>query len=130
MSEPLFDQLDPPPGGLTGLRRRILRDARRQVRRRLMRGSVVVVLLLGLTSWVAVQFRASSDVVSPELDLVRIHLGLLPVSSQVVTIPEAQRSTLAVQRVPLPTDQVVFYRVASIEEGTSGGAAPETLDPE
>jgi hypothetical protein len=55
-------------------------------------------------------------------------LGQLAVPDEPVTIPAHRRGDIAVQRVPLPTDQVVFYLVASmpaVENDAGGSEGPE-----
>ena len=52
----------------------------------------------------------------PELDLVRIQLGQLAAPSAPLTIPADRRDHIAVRRVPLPTEDVIFYLVDSIQE--------------
>ena len=121
MPDRIFSQLEPLPGGLAGLRERIERDAHRRVRLRRVQASVAATLLAALVGWAIWGPRTNQSKSSPELDLVRIHLGLLPSPSKAVTIPEDRRNDLAVRRVPLPTDQVVFYRVGSIEEASTTG---------
>ena len=103
------------------MRERLERDAHRRVRLRWAQASVAATLLAALVGWAVLGPSTDQSRSSPELDLVRIHLGLLPSPSEVVTIPEDRRNDLAVRRVPLPTDQVVFYRVGSIEEAGATG---------
>jgi len=43
-------------------------------------------------------------------------LGQLAPPVEPVTLPEAARMSTAVRRVPLPTDEVVFYLIGSIQE--------------
>ena len=43
-------------------------------------------------------------------------LGLSAAPSEPLTIPAEQRAYTAVHRVPLSTDQVVFYLIGSIQE--------------
>ena len=113
--EGMFETLDPPPEGLAGLRERIERDGRRRTRGRLVPTVAAGVLLIVLVSWVVVAPPQAPDIPT-ELDLVRIQLGQLPAPSEAVTIPDDRRGQVAVRRVPLPTDEVVFYLVGSIQE--------------
>ena len=77
--------------------------------------------ILGHSHWAAPRF-VSWVVVAPleepdiptELDLVRMQLGQLAVPSEALTIPPDRRDQIAARRVPLPTDEVIFYRVDSI----------------
>lgn len=114
--ERLFETLEPPPGGLVGLRERIERDARRRVRLRRVQAVAAATVLVALVSWTAFSPRGEPDTLPAEFDLVRMSLGLLAPPSETLTIPEDRRSETAVRRVPLPTDEVVFYLVGSIQE--------------
>ena len=73
-------------------------------------------LVVALVTWAGVGWRGQQDTLPAEFDLVRMHLGLLDVPSEPLTIPAEQRIHTAVRRVPLATDQVVFYRVGSIQD--------------
>lgn len=113
---PFFETLEPPPGGLEGLRSRLARDTRRRrVRARVLAGVGAFAVLLAAT-WTARAPGYTADDLPPEFDLVRMHLGLTPLPSEPVTIPEHRREDTAVQRVPLPTDDVIFYLVGSIRD--------------
>lgn len=116
MPERLFDTLEPPAGGLTGLRGRIARDTRRQATMRRLQAATAAMVVVGLVSWAVVAQRQQVTALTPQFDLVRMSLGLLPPPSEVLTIPEDQRDDTAVRRVPLPTDEVVFYMVGSISD--------------
>lgn len=113
--EGMFETLDPPPGGLVGLRERIERDGRWRTPRRLVPTVATGILLIVLASWSVVAWPEAPDIPT-ELDLVRIQLGQLPAPSEAVVIPDDHRGQVAVRRVPLPTDEVVFYLVGSIQE--------------
>ena len=43
-------------------------------------------------------------------------LGLAPAAAEPVSVPSFEQGATAVQRVPLPTDDVVFYLVATRNE--------------
>ena len=114
--EVLFETFEPPPGGLVGLRARLQRDASRQrIRRRLM-STTAATLLLGVIGWSILGPRREAVATSPELDLVRMQLGLLAAPDEPLTLPTGRRRDIAVWRVPLPTDEVIFYLVGSIHE--------------
>ncbi len=118
----VLDPLSPPSGGLVRLRTRIARDEVRRVSGRRVRvglGALVVAVGVG---WAALNRGSDPVAASPELDLARMSLGLLPAPTEPLTLPEAARATTAVLRVSLPTDQVVFYVMASFQP--SGAAAP------
>ena len=110
--EGLFETLDPPPGGLPKLRERIGGAARWRKRRRPALGAAAVALLIVLVGWV-VFVPSKEPNIPPELDLVRMYLGQLPPPSEALTIPKDRRGEFSVRRVPLPTDQVIFYLVGS-----------------
>ena len=115
-SETVLSTLESPPGGLAGLRARIARDARRRVAVRRLQVAAVATLVVALVTWAGVGWRGQQDTLPAEFDLVRMHLGLLDVPSEPLTIPAEQRIHTAVRRVPLATDQVVFYLVGSIQD--------------
>ena len=73
------------------------------------------ILLIVLASQSAVAWPEAPNIPT-ELNLVRIQLGQLPAPSEAVTIPDDRRGEVAVRRVPLPSDEVVFYLVGSIQE--------------
>ena len=106
-----FETLEPPPGGLAGLRTRIARDAARRRRTRYARlaaAACVALFLVGL-----VTLRRPEPELPAEFQLARMQLGLVAQPTEVLTIPEGQRHKLAAARVPLDTDRVVFYMVGS-----------------
>ena len=116
MSDPyekLFESLDPPRGGLAALRTRIERDRRGRVRALNLQAIAAVVLVLAVASWSVFAPRGPVEPL-PSFDLARIGLGLAPKPPEAVTVPDGRRHELAVQRVPLGTDSVVFYRIASL----------------
>ena len=108
----MFRRLEPPPEGLAKLRMRIERGARRRSRRLLVPSVSAGALILILVGWIVLAPVEESEIPS-ELDLVRIQLGQIPAPSDVLTIPENRRDQVAALRVPLPTDDVVFYLVDS-----------------
>ena len=110
----LFETLDPPPGGLPKLRERLEGDARWRRRGRPALGVSAGLLVVVVVGWVVSSPSEEQDI-PPEFDLVRIHLGQLPPPSEALTIPETRRGQTAVRRVPLETDDVVFYLVDSVE---------------
>ncbi len=112
----LFETLEPPRGGLVGLRARIERDARRRRLQRRLGSTAVATVLLVVIGWSALGPRREVVAASPELDLVRMQLGLLAAPAEPLTLPAGQHRDTAVRRVPLPTDEVIFYMVGSIHE--------------
>ena len=108
----LFETLDPPAGGLPKLRERIESDARWRKRGRPALGVSAGLLVVVLVGWV-VSIPSEEQNIPPEFDLVRIHLGQLPAPSETLTMSDSGQT--AVRRVPLETDDVVFYLVDSVE---------------
>ena len=114
--ERVFETFEPPPGGLARLRERIDRRMGWRARVRYVPAATAASLLVALVSWTAFNPGGRPAPPPAELDLIRMHLGLLASPSETLTIPVDQRSTTAIRRVPLPTDQVVFYMVGSIRD--------------
>ena len=54
-----------------------------------------------------------------------MRFGMEPAPNEVLSVPASQRGRFAVERVPLPTDAVVFYRV-----GFALGDAPSVSEPQ
>ena len=72
-------------------------------------------LVLTAAGWATLGRGPNPAASSPELDLVRMSLGQIAAPTEPLTQAAASRLTTAVHRVPLPTDQVVFYLVGSIQ---------------
>jgi len=113
----LFESLEPPRGGLAGLRARIARDTRRRVLMRRLQTATAALLVLAVAGLTILDPRGRRE--SPlEFRLARMSLGLIPPPSEILTIPEERRHQIAVRRVPLQTDEVLFYLVAPVRENT------------
>jgi hypothetical protein len=112
-SDELFDDLAPPRGGLAGLRARIDRAARRQARLRLLRGAVATGAALGLAGLLLVSRPAETPPPRLELGPSAVRWGLRELPSEPVTVTVGSRGRLAVRRVPLESERVVFYLVGS-----------------
>ena len=110
----LFETLDPPPGGLPKLRERLEGDARWRRRGRPALGVSAGLLVVVFVVWIVFIPSEEQDI-PPEFDLMRIHLGQLPAPSEALTISAPHNGQTAVRRVPLETDDVVFYLVDSVE---------------
>jgi len=113
--ERLFDVLEPPPGGLAGLRARIERDGRRRARSRRVQLLAAATLVAVLAGWSVFAPRGGGEQLPTQFDFARMSVGQLPWPSETLTVPEDRRDEIAVRRVSLPTDEVVFYLVASVE---------------
>ena len=110
----LFRTLDPPAGGLAKLRGRIRGKGHRLTRVPLAPTVSAAVLTLAVVGWVVFAPVEEPDL-PPELDLLRMQLGQLPLPSEAVTVPNTPRGQIAVRRVPLESDEVVFYLVDSVQ---------------
>jgi hypothetical protein len=112
----LFETLEPPRGGLAGLRARIERHSRRRVTLEQLGYASAAVLLLFLVAITMIGPHGSQrDMRHPEFDQARLRLGMSSSPVGALTIPASERATLGARRIPLPTDEVQFYLVASIE---------------
>jgi hypothetical protein len=126
----LFERLVPPAGGWAKLRRRLIEDnntyrsKHRWYRPVILAGSILsgaaVFLLFVLPMW------RPGDVDHPRPDFLHtgiedavhpslVALGLAPEPTTVVTVPLTERHRLAIEQVPLDTDEVVFYWVAAVD---------------
>jgi hypothetical protein len=112
--EKLFEVLEPPPGGLAGLRARIEWDGRRRARSRRVKLLAAATLVAAIAGW-AVFAPRGGEPLPPQFDFARMSMGQLPWPSETLTLPPDKRDEIAVRRVALPTDEVVFYLVASVE---------------
>ena len=95
---------------------RIRADALRRDRRRRAQAALAAGVVVALVGWLALAPRDGRVPVSPELDLVRLSLGQRPGPIEALTIPAGMRQNVAAARVPLPKDDVVFYRIASVRD--------------
>jgi hypothetical protein len=72
-------------------------------------------MAVSLIGWVTRSSHRGQQIQSPEFDFARMSVGLLAQPSEPVTIPKDRRGDTAAWRVSLPTDNVVFYLIGSIE---------------
>jgi len=117
-SHDLFAILEPPPDGPARLRSRMDREKRRSARSRRLRSAAVVGVLGGvlIIGGIALGPGVATDPLPAEFDLVRMALGQIAPPIEPVTLPDVARVSTAVLRVPLPTDEVVFYLIGSIQD--------------
>lgn len=113
----LFESLEPPRGGLEGLKARIERRSRRSASFERLGYASAIVLLLLLTAAMIIGPRG----LRPEPPLAafeqaRLRLGMSSSPVEALTIPASERASVGARRVALPTDDVLFYLVASIED--------------
>jgi hypothetical protein len=113
-SRPLFETLDPPPGGLTRLRTRIRKERRRRVRNRSLVTAAAAVVLVGLVALFFVPTGGDArSLPGMESDLLAIRLGMVDPPTETVSIRPDLRHDYAVLEVPTEDDRVVFYMVGS-----------------
>jgi hypothetical protein len=118
-----FETLQPPRGGLAALRGRLEADGRGRARARRMRfaAAAACVAFLGIMlTWMATRTRdgrprAGLDGEGDPFRMVRLEVGLAAPPEEPLTIPPGQRHRLAAHRVPVESERVVFYRVASLD---------------
>ncbi len=120
----LFETLEPPRGGLARLRSRVERDARGRSRVRRMHAVAATGLLLAFVGLTVFGPEGKREPLPPEFLLARIQLGLVAPPSEPMTIAGELRGELAAQRVPLATDEVVFYRIASLRRTGAKRSSP------
>jgi len=143
--EPLFETLAPPPGGVDGLRQRLRREGRRRRARRAVLGVAGALAIAGAIAGMlaALQVRTSRRPlpIPAELHPALVGLGVQPPPAEPAVIPPGMRHRMALQRVPLETDRVVFYYLAVLPEtpsdpdsrgddpGAGSDAEPDTAPP-
>jgi hypothetical protein len=120
--EDLFVDLEPPSGGLQRLRRRLDAEPVEAPRRRRWRISWVTAAAAAavVVVWLAVApailggptLMVAAEEALPGL----VHLGLADPPSEPVTVPEEERSRVAIERVTTATDAVVYYRVVTLDD--------------
>ncbi len=115
--DPLFETLEPPPGGLPSLRARLRAEQRRAVlRRRAWATSIAAGAAAAVVAAAIVLAPGPSSRQTPSLpdDPALAALALTDVESASVQVPDESLGAVAVERVPLSTTNVVYYRVASL----------------
>lgn len=111
----LFEDLDPPPGGLTRLRARLRTEHRRRIRNRALAVTAAAGTAIGLAAFLVLSGGGDPAANLPGLtsDLVAIRLGLAEAPTEVVSVRAELRREYAVRRLPTSDDRVVFYAVGS-----------------
>lgn len=111
--EALFERLAPPPGGAAALRLRLRRDRwRRRVGPAAVAGASLALALAGL-----VRTAGRDRTIPREPHPALIALGLQAPPAEPATVPPDMRQRMALLRVPLATDDIVFYYVALLPGG-------------
>jgi hypothetical protein len=112
----LFETLEPPRGGLAGLRARVEREseARTRASRRWVMATASCLPLVVLGAILLSTIKPQTPM--PErFRLARIAAGLETPPSEPMTIAKDQHHLVAAQRIPTVSEDVVFYLVASVE---------------
>jgi hypothetical protein len=111
----LLPPLDPPPGGLTRLRARIADERRSPRRPRVVTPALglAATVVLAVVAFALVRNEPTSDLHAADTSLLRMRLGLVDPPAEPVTVPEERRGEMAVQRIDLDTQQVLYYLVSS-----------------
>jgi len=106
----LLREIDPPPGGLDGLRRRLARHARRRAAiGRSAFAAATLALVLGGSLAVREATRPPAVPAWAAESLLAVELGLVEVPDEPVSIPRAARNRLAIRRVDTSDPRVVLY---------------------
>jgi len=108
--------LEPPPGGVDGLRRRLARHARRRKATRRASAGLVAVLVLAVGALTLREHRSRRPL--PEWatsDLLAVELGLVRAPTEPVSVPPEARGRVAVRRVPTGDARVALYLVGRRE---------------
>ena len=111
-----LDTLSPPAGGWGRLRRRIEEDRVRRARRGRVRIAAAVLVLLGGLGWAGLRRGAPPGVASVDFERAGIGGHQLELPTEPLTLPEFARASTAIQRVELPTEEVVFYLVGFVHD--------------
>jgi hypothetical protein len=100
----LFEPLDPPGGGLEGLRKKMAREPARRLQ------LAAAFMLLAATLGLATQLPfGGRELRLPELEQARMRLGMSSQPSEPFTIPEGDRSMAAASRISSADENVLFY---------------------
>ena len=139
--EQVFEELDPPPGGLADLRERIAQQEEPRERRSLRPalrwtagfGALVAaaaVLLLIIATRSQIDNSPEAEIPSPlrigalaNSHPALVSHGLAPAPEQPVIIASSQRQAMAALQVPLDRQDVVFYWVSSAQPPSAENGA-------
>jgi hypothetical protein len=115
---------EPPPGGLERLRARL---AERPPQRSRIVPAVVGVIVMVVAVGLLLGRRPDSAarVSKATLDPRLISLGLQTAPSEPAVVPPEHRHEMALLRVPLRGERVVFYRLVTLPSPTTPGS-PES----
>ncbi len=113
-NKPLFEMLDPPPGGLTRLQARIRGERRRKIRNWTLATAAAGIAAIGLAVLLLLPNGGELPLLPGfESDLLAIQLGLIEAPEESVSIRPDLRNEYAVLEIPTGDDRVVFYMVGS-----------------
>lgn len=120
----LFKKYEPPPGGLETLRVRLERKKKSILLKPAIWASASFTVVLLLITILIIQStfpripRGEEDsfsrLVAQSNDPSLVRYGLVKAPVESVTIPEKDRSQLAALRVPIESEDVIFYWVSSL----------------
>ena len=123
--EDLFKRYDPPPGGLERLRRRMAEEEGRSAGFELWRfartASVVVtialvcVVLPYLAFWDNGGEDPFTELLKASRDPSLVRYGLAEPPRAELSIPADQKTRLAALKVPVDSEDVIFYWIASTD---------------
>ena len=120
--ETLFKKLEPPPGGIAGLHRRLQYEPRRRRTRVAALGLAGAVAVVGLLLTVHRRVAPSDKPPVADFHPALVSLGLQDAPREPAVIPPSMRHRMALLRVPLESDRVVFYYVAVLPATSSDQA--------
>jgi hypothetical protein len=104
----LFVALDPPGGGLEGLRQKMAREPARRLQ--LAAAFMLLAATLGLATKLPFGGR---ELRLPVFEQARMRLGMSSHPSEPLKIPEEERSRAAARRISSVDEKVLFYLVGS-----------------
>jgi hypothetical protein len=111
-----FEPLEPPRGGLAGLRTRIELDDRRRTRRRRRWAMATAASIPAAFLVLMLVFGLQPQAPMPEgIRWARIAAGLDAGPVEPLTITRERNHLIAAQRIPTDSDDVVFYLVGSLQ---------------
>jgi hypothetical protein len=114
--ETFFETLEPPPGGVAELRHRLRHEPRRRRRRVAALGLAVAAAVAGLLLAVHGRVARFPGPLVANFDPALVSLGLQDAPSEPAVIPPDMKDRMALQRVPLQSDRVIFYYVAVLPD--------------
>jgi hypothetical protein len=120
----LFEELTPPAGGLGQLRARLDQEPARQRRRRSAAAAGLAITAAGIILAVLLIPPGQPDLHTDLTTILAanpaaVRLGLANAPAEPVSIAPDQRHRMAVQRVEVADQKVLYYRVTVLNEPSS-----------